>query len=155
MDRPIEFRRVHFFDEEKTKFSHFTYWGVNIGIGGATFTSPSSNNYALYFKDEQFTGLLDKNGVKIFEGDITKSIHNKMISSGISDCDTDIMDLPEFEKREYFNQIDWFEGVKISGWRIKGRGFQTSLKWSTIGNMGLVVVGNIHKNPELLKQAKK
>jgi hypothetical protein len=65
--RTIKFRRAFFFDEEKTKFSHFTEWGV--GINGASFTSPSTNNFALYHEDNQFIGLYDRNKKEVYEGD--------------------------------------------------------------------------------------
>lgn len=66
--REILFRRAFFFDEEKTKFSHFGIWGVK--VKGSEFTSPAYNNFASFYIDEQFIGLLDKNGTKIFEGDV-------------------------------------------------------------------------------------
>jgi hypothetical protein len=68
--REIKFKRVFFFDEEKTKFSHCSDWGV--GIKHSTFTMPSNNNFAPYFKDIQYTGLKYKNNDLIYEGDIIR-----------------------------------------------------------------------------------
>lgn len=96
----------------------------------------------------QFTGLLDKNGKKIFEGDVLQSECTKVLKSEIDD---DLFKIPNIEKRIYNNVIDWYNGVRVSGWRIKGKGFQSQLKWSTVLNMNLEIIGNVHENPELLK----
>ena len=64
----IKFRRAHFFDEKKTKFSNFTEWGV----GHDSFTSPAHTNYAMYFIDCQLTDLKDKNEKEIYEYNILK-----------------------------------------------------------------------------------
>lgn len=68
MSREIKFKRAFFKDEAKTQFRHFDTWGV--GIDGSMFKSPSSNSSAHHFEDLQYTGLKDKNGKEIFEGDV-------------------------------------------------------------------------------------
>ena len=107
------------------------------------------------FELMQFTGLLDKNGKQIFERDIVKTLCHVCTNRaevGESKMDRDLFVLPEFKESENYCQIDWYSGVRVSGWRLLGKDkrFQTQLKWPTIMNMNIEVVGNIFETPELL-----
>ena len=111
--REIEFRAWH---KEATKMLYEDYTGD-----------------ALRWKREgqpivvmQYTGLKDKNGVKIFEGDILST-----------DCDGNS-----------FFYVIFFEGsycLEYNG-NTQGRNPLSEKR-----SQGLVVVGNIYENPELME----
>lgn len=98
----------------------------------------------------QFTGLTDKNGKKIFEGDILRA----------KVYETEIEDSIAWGKHKVRtgNKIDavWTVEHKIfnasCGYFIYGkdRRFHRLLTYSVIFNNECEVIGNIHDNPELL-----
>ena len=75
----------------------------------------------------QYTGLTDKNGKKIFEGDIVK-------------C-KDYLEAKPFEFQGY---VDFKDGSFV----IVGD-FMTHYRWL---DYEVEIIGNIHDNPELLKE---
>lgn len=80
----------------------------------------------------QFTGLLDKNGKEIYEGDIVE--HND-----------------EMYAVEYGIQgVDAFEGVGWNLWSFKDGIEATGERLTS----EIEVIGNIYENPKLLKQPK-
>lgn len=130
MNREMKFKRVHFKDEGKKEFSHFSEWGA--GIGSTSFMSPGSNNFATYFEDIQYTGLKDKNGKEIYEGDIIVAPNTERFPYKRKGT---IKILP---LGVYFSPIGNTVGDYIC-------------KYSSAFIMNSECIGNIFETPELLK----
>lgn len=117
---------------EKIK-SNWVYGGIFPQNGDGDFAiiyqqEPTIEKYPVYADTVgQYTGLTDKNGTKIFEGDIVKygdTVHNVV-----------------FEQR---NGTAYF-GLVYSTLETLSFGYYQDLKQ-------IEVIGNIYDNPELLKE---
>ena len=87
----------------------------------------------------QYTGLTDKNGRKIFEGDIVKFKHGG-----------------EFHDRGVWYRnyvIEYVNTFHTYGLRFRNQSIHFACKKSIISMHDVEVIGNIFDNPELLKGA--
>ena len=84
----------------------------------------------------QYTGLTDKNGRKIFEGDIIHLEYSQVFFGG--EC-----------FGEYTAEVSYKEGCFITDGINNGDEIETPL--SGFDNDELEIIGNIHDNPELLR----
>ena len=94
--------------------------------------TPCNTKYPDDIPIMQFTGMKDKNGKEIYEGDIVKYNHTTLEYEG------------EFE---LFIGNVYFDNDNYYGWRIKSnRDSSDSYGWEVIE-----VIGNTYENPDLLK----
>ena len=136
----------------------FRAWGVNI----KEFLSPDGKVFGLTLKEiqniedislwefQQFTGLHDKNGKEIYEGDIVKTVQRTIMVSGkIGDIGA---------KQEYGEKYEQILEVysEPAMWltRHTNGGYCghliTMVSSSTDSGGYTEVIGNIYENPELL-----
>ena len=107
----------------------FRVWD-NVDYMSTPFSLQDLQQGKIKFTDDcivmQFTGLHDKNGKEIYEGDVVKYID------------------------EHIGEIQYWIGQICVGYRYKSNNVTFPLK---IGNaISMEVIGNIHENPELLNQ---
>lgn len=84
----------------------------------------------------QFTGLTDKNGTKIFEGDIVR-------------VERDLYSGENKKERETFNGVVWYD-EKHTCFGLKSKKYRCLPIHRFKGDYS-TVIGNIHDNPELLE----
>lgn len=147
MSREIKFRAW-----DKKTHQMFTDYAVNTlsdgGIKIVMFHS-SSDLYCAEWELMQYTGLKDRNGVDIYEGDICKVLYTDWPSK----LENDTRSI-----EQYLSDISKVGIVEFVGheWCFR---FGQDEKWDTyygtfrVGQHGrIVVIGNIYQNPELIKE---
>lgn len=105
---------------------------INFVFGYITFDTENVINKKRYFDDitiMQSTGLYDRHGVEIFQGDVVKIVYDGEPFTGVV-----VYDLGEADFKATNGHEDY------------GNNFQ----YLTVGE-SIEVIGDIHKNPELLE----
>lgn len=103
--------------------------GMNIGAGCSinALINESKEHYEIM----QFTGLLDKNGKEIYEGDIIK--------------------IPDDWDEYGFNAGENYQVYfAFGGFRLKPK-YKKNAKGSYLEDDKIEIIGNVYENPELLE----
>ena len=128
------------------EYEHSIIWHEGIERSSATGTC-GYFEYGAGVRPEtigQFTGLLDKNGKKIFEGDIVR------IAYCFGWDDEKEKDVPE---EEYISKVYSIDGCPFCVDLLHCDSDMTPIAWLdwSYDDAEIEVIGNIHDNPELLK----
>ena len=138
--REILFRGKQIYDDGKWIIGHYA---CRYGTHYIYFpkTNPYSFDHEFIIPETvgQYTGLTDKNGTKIFEGDIIKAWGQRPMYVHFNEETltwemTDV-GVPIFEVNHLLNTMDLAE-VQVE---------------AVVDEIHTEVIGNIHDNPELLK----
>ena len=148
-------RDYHFraWDKAKGKWIDGAYGfhilGESMLIGGLfqDYKIEDLNNIVI----EQFTGLLDKQGKEIYEGDVvksTKKAKEKVLNGRPPKKHSSLRKL-HGKTRVIFDEGSFFIKKKSK------RGMRFPLNSLAIRYLKLEIIGNIHKNPKLLETERK
>lgn len=142
--------------KETNEFLDNEYFRITGNGNVENFTNENENDQNCII--QQFTGLLDKNGKEIFEGDIVSfffftrdqsgKIHNKPV-------ETKALIKYKEDSAEFILEIF---GIKSNGWSFGmlmtfvDIGSEEWNENERINKLKLTIIGNIFENPELIKK---
>lgn len=134
--RPIKFRAWHpewsemIYTAYSPVFAKHEFFPFEFALGFSHY--PQDDKWVLM----QFTGLQDKSGKNIYEGDVVRYSHWNTVD-GLSPLGND----------------DWKEGdVYFDEGRFVVRGNEI---WETLSYINIEAIGNIYQHPELIPQQQK
>lgn len=127
MERVIKFRA---WDTVNKEMHNSSFGGNYITFGGKIHNGAIQKDWILM----QFTGMLDKNGTEIYEGDIVKSALIHHGNPGF-----------QFISKIVYNSI-------IGAYQISYLNMNNAFVTDNLGfKYQLEIIGNIYENPELIK----
>lgn len=134
--REIKFRawnkilnKVYSHEELKEASKNIVKDDFTIGI----FLPLNSDNELM-----QFTGMVDKNGKEIYEGDIVKLVSNSFLNNGV-----DEVGIITYDKCEAMYCVEGFDGLYIDDFSNIN---------ALIGRTSIEVIGNRYENKDILEK---
>ncbi|MFR1315354.1 MAG: YopX family protein [Clostridium perfringens] len=148
MNRDIKFRIYD--TDEKEMFYQEDIDYIDFFTGIVFIREEDGYDYLIDSRSDgklmQYTGLKDKNGKEIYEGDILRCKCLKKCK--LDSCAEKVI--------QYKNSlIEWWESRCNLGYRLRdSKGKTMMIKPTHLNTMEVEVIGNIYENPELLEGEK-
>jgi len=139
--REIKFRA---WDKIENEILSGFYSGIKINLDGQIYTNENFN-ITQHYELMQYTGLKDKNGKEIYEGDIVKFEYRDDMNWAENDNEE-----LSFSKEAQISEV-MERGIVAGNFE---NGELWLIDWAMESEYVFEIIGNIYENPELLENIK-